>query len=178
MSFLINTNNTRPTTNLHKEKNTPAPNTLDADPHPLEMYPDLLDLAAEEIHHAWMERTPQTQENQNRYLPYKKLPETEKQRERQRLLIASELLEKTPLPRNPEEVAQTLGCRQHEWWRLNGPKPNGVENRNVPWENLDTSWKREYLAAGRATLAALQNLNTAIGESLIQALGKRFLACN
>jgi len=88
-----------------------------------------------------------------------------------------------------EEIAQAVGWAQHEKWRMHfdpnqtGLKnikftPNGPKNTNVPWEHLDPTLKTELITMGKETLKALGKLNTAIGESIVQALGKRFLACN
>jgi hypothetical protein len=159
------------------------------EPHPLELYPDLLDQAAEEIYSASIERVPKN----GPQTPYKALPEHEKQKERKTILTASSLLESShPLPNRKEfdeYLAHTFAKTQHEEWKKSFDPENrgnpqiensayGPININTPWETLNPEWKKEKIQAGRTAVAALKKLNTAIGESIIRTLGKKFLACN
>ena len=178
----IEPNQTHNTLEIPQVKKQKTPQNL-SDPHPLEMYPDLLDNAAEEIHNAWMERNPKNDYNKHLHTPYRNLPEKEKQKDREHLLTASALLDEIPMPSNikkyDEMLANAFGALQHEKWR-NGfdpdksgkegikPSSNGPANINIP---------RETLEAGRAAIASLKKLNIAIGESIIQTLGKKYLVC-
>lgn len=126
---------------------------------------------ASDVHNEWMRRNPKADYNAAQHVDYYKLPEEEKQKDREHIDLAFKLREVNPrdpetsLRDHEESLAQMFGSIQHEAWRKGHEESKGAGaprikkvsdgsevNINVPWSELHPEWKRENLEAGRAAI--------------------------
>lgn len=133
-----------------------------------------LELAAAYVHEMWMKRNPMTDKNAHLHVPYNKLPEEEKQKDRLHIHIVDKLLTDNPMGEKESEteyherIANMFGSIAHEKFRDSLPhherfdkegKPvvrdRGVRgNVNLPWHELNDAAKADNLEAGHAAVAA------------------------
>ena len=132
--------------------------------------------AAADVHAAWMARPGNAKNDRNahQHVPYEKLPEEEKQKDREHIHIVGRLFAENPRGRDESEtehherIANMFGSIAHEKFRDSLPhherfdkdgKPvireRGVRgNVNLPWDELNDAAKADNLEAGRAAVAA------------------------
>lgn len=149
-----------------------------SDPILYSTFPDSVEAAASIVHEEWMKRNPKAEWNAAQHVPYDKLPESEKQKDRAHVktilsLIAS-AREQFPSLLHPLSSAQVessivdqFGSLAHEEWRKGlaasghiGPRMKKTSDGsqvdiNVPWTSLHPEWKRENLSAGAAAIDAV-----------------------
>jgi hypothetical protein len=140
--------------------------------------------AAAHVHDEWMKRNPKADWNAAQHVPYEKLPDAEKEKDRVHIRTVGKLLTDTPKGKDEstadhhERIADAFGSIAHEEWRKGheaskgegAPRmkkvSDGTEvNINVPWRKLHPEWKRENLEAGRAAVAAHAKHMSGINES-------------
>ena len=140
--------------------------------------------AASHVHDEWMKRNPKADWNAAQHVPYEKLPDAEKEKDRAHIRTVGKLLADTPKGKDEstadyhERIADAFGSIAHEEWRKGheaskgegAPRmkkvSDGTEvNINVPWRKLHPEWKRENLEAGRAAVAAHAKHMSGINES-------------
>jgi len=140
--------------------------------------------AASYVHDEWMKRNPKADWNAAQHVPYEKLPDAEKEKDRAHIRTVGKLLTDTPKGKDEstadhhERIADAFGSIAHEEWRKGhetskgegAPRmkkvSDGTEvNINVPWKKLHPEWKKENLEAGRAAVAAHAKHMSGINES-------------
>ena len=140
--------------------------------------------AASHVHDEWMKRNPKADWNAAQHVPYEKLPDAEKEKDRVHIRTVGKLLTDTPKGKDEstadhhERIADAFGSIAHEEWRKGheaskgegAPRMKKVSdgsevNINVPWRKLHPEWKRENLEAGRAAVAAHAKHMSGINES-------------
>jgi hypothetical protein len=129
-----------------------------------------LELAASAVHAAWRQRNPKADWNAAQHVPYEKLPEEEKEKDRLHVRMIGDIAREHRLdPTNPEhhdEIINHFGSAAHEGWRRGFEEKNGEgtprmkktsdgeTNINVPWSELHPEWKKDNIAAAQAAIAA------------------------
>jgi hypothetical protein len=143
--------------------------------------------AAAAVHAAWMARpgNAKNDKNAHQHVPYEKLPEEEKQKDREHIHIVGRLFTENPRgknesePEHHERISNMFGSIAHEKFRDSLPpherfhkdgKPvvrdRGVRgNVNLPWDELNNAAKADNLEAGRAAVAAHAKHMSGINES-------------
>jgi hypothetical protein len=132
--------------------------------------------AASHVHDAWMSRRSEGEKQSQAHLmvPYEKLPEEEKEKDREHIRIVGDLFAKNPIQQGEsteehhERIANLFGSLAHESFLEKLPhseryNPDGSfkermrgerGNVNLPWHQLNDKAKEENLLAGRAAVAA------------------------
>lgn len=129
--------------------------------------------AASHVHDEWMKRNPKADWNASQHVPYEKLPDSEKEKDRVHVRTIGRLFGENPRGKEEsteahhERIADMFGSIAHEEWRKGHEASKGVGaarmkkvsdggevDINVPWEKLHPEWKKENLEAGRAAVAA------------------------
>lgn len=139
-----------------------------------------LERAAADVHAAWMSRNQNTDQH-HLMVPYEELPESEKQKDRDHILLAMEATRQMDAtgereggvstihnPQNREMIANIMASRIHENWRSTLPhneryNPDGTDRErirgergdvNQPWHKLNDFAKKDNLLASRAAVDA------------------------
>lgn len=129
--------------------------------------------AASHVHDEWMKRNPKADWNAAQHVPYEKLPDGEKEKDRVHVRTIGRLLGENPRGKEEsteahhERIADMFGSIAHEEWRKGHEASKGVGaarmkkvsdggevDINVSWDKLHPEWKKENLEAGRAAVAA------------------------
>jgi len=134
---------------------------------------DPIESAAAFIHYNWMKRNPKNENNYRQHVPYNKLSEIEKQKDRDHINTIKHIIFENPQSiygndaKYYDRIANICGSIAHEKWRSGHEKQNGVGtpemksvssgeqvNINCDWKSLHHEWKKENLEAGRASVIA------------------------
>ena len=128
-----------------------------------------INAAASYIHEQWMARNPWGSKDQ--MVPYARLTETEKEKDRVHLDIIARLIQENPSG-SKEYIVDMFGAKAHEAWRddfepkwretegtqahksRDKPVDNGFFDINSAWEGLPDKFKLENLKAGHAAYDA------------------------
>ncbi|NBP16792.1 hypothetical protein EBU95_20795 [bacterium] len=129
-----------------------------------------IDLAAADIHTAWMGRNPKADWNAAQHVSYEELPEDEKEKDRAHIRTIERIKSEHKLdpanPENHEAIINHFGSSAHEDWRRGFEAKNGAGaarmkktadgevNINVPWKELHADFKKENIEAAKAAIAA------------------------
>lgn len=131
---------------------------------------DNMERAAAHVHDEWMRRNPKAEWNASQHVPYEKLPEEEKEKDRLHVRMIGDISRTHSLnPSNPEhhsEIINHFGSAAHEEWRRGWESKKGVGTPrmkstadgevdiNVSWKDLHPDYKKENIAAATAAIAA------------------------
>lgn len=127
-----------------------------------------IEAASALVHQEWMKRNPKEEWNAAQHVPYEKLPEKEKQKDRDHVFTVLSLLASSP-GASKEVVVDSFAALAHEHWRKSlaasghlGPRMKKAGDGsdvdiNVEWTVLHPDWKKENLAAGSAAYDAVHS---------------------
>jgi hypothetical protein len=150
--------------------------------------------AAADVHAAWMSRpaNKKTDYNAAQHVPYKDLPEKEKQKDREHIIMAGRFFAENPKDKDEsqsehhERIANMIGTHIHDAWRSSrkviGKNTDGTvryeprvkpdekvggsqDIANTPFHELTAGHKEENYLAGHAAVAAHVKHMSGINES-------------
>lgn len=140
-----------------------------------------LEAAAAAVHKAWMGRNPKSDYNAAQHVDYADLPEEEKQKDRDHVIMAGKFFAENPRKEGESEtdhharIAGMIGSHLHDDWRSKrkvvGKKADGTPQyeprekedkkvggkqdiANTPFHELTDGHKEENFLAGHAAVAA------------------------
>jgi hypothetical protein len=150
--------------------------------------------AAADVHAAWMSRNKKIPFNAAQHVPYKDLPEHEKEKDRKHITMAGRFFAENPKGKDEshaehhERIANMIGTHIHDAWRSSrkviGENPDGTvryeprdkedekvggsqDIANTPFHELTAGHKEENYLAGHAAVAAYVKHMSGINESFL-----------